>query len=411
MKNAKKLLSLLLVFVLSISLTAGYEAKAATTTNIRVTLRIEQDFSTMLTPVSVTLTSEDKEKNFGIEALANTMCPLKAYAKYLSTEKKVTDNDMSKYINATSSGWLLGLNLTGDNSNACGVDANVYWMFSVNDKAFMDTNKDGSGDSIVEYQLSNNDSIVIYGAYSTYNMETGNYFAASYTHFDQPSYEVKTGQSLSVTLTEENTDATYTKNVTSPCKNASILATACTDKTSFATKDSPADAKVTNNEGKTELKFTKSGKYVLSAYKSSDKVHNDISRPYAVVTVTDEVKKEPQKPANITNNTTQNSSVVSKNTIKKPAKVKKVKAVVKKAKTKKKKITITWKKVKNASGYQIFVSKKKKTGFKKAITVSKTKAVMKKKKGTYYIKVRAYNKSGKTKKYGNYSSTIKVKVK
>ena len=63
MKNKKKLLSVLLVFVMTVSVFHGYAAKAADT--VKVTLRLEQDNKTLVTPVEVTLTDEDK-KDYGL---------------------------------------------------------------------------------------------------------------------------------------------------------------------------------------------------------------------------------------------------------------------------------------------------------------------------------------------------------
>ena len=60
MKHVNKLLSFVLVLALTCSLTSGFVSKAAGT--ITVTLRIEQDDSTLLPPVSDTLTEEDKNE-------------------------------------------------------------------------------------------------------------------------------------------------------------------------------------------------------------------------------------------------------------------------------------------------------------------------------------------------------------
>ena len=48
MKNKKKLLSVLLAFVMTVSVFHGYAAKAADT--VKVTLRLEQDNKTLVTP-------------------------------------------------------------------------------------------------------------------------------------------------------------------------------------------------------------------------------------------------------------------------------------------------------------------------------------------------------------------------
>ncbi len=87
-----------------------------------------------------------------------------------------------------------------------------------------------------------------------------------------------------------------------------------------------------------------------------------------------------------------------------------------KAKAGKKQMTVTWKRNKNAKGYQITYSQKK--NFKKAknvaITKNKTtKKVIKKLKSDkkYYVKVRAYKKAGNKKVYGAYSKVKTVKIK
>lgn len=94
----------------------------------------------------------------------------------------------------------------------------------------------------------------------------------------------------------------------------------------------------------------------------------------------------------------------------------KLKAPVKlKAKAKKRNVTISYGKVANAKGYEIFRSTKKKGKYKKVATIKKAKTTKKTfknmKKGTYYFKVRAYKTSGKKKIYTGYSKTVSVKVK
>lgn len=108
-----------------------------------------------------------------------------------------------------------------------------------------------------------------------------------------------------------------------------------------------------------------------------------------------EVKKNPETPGN---------------TVKKPGKVTKVRLVSKK----KKALRITWKKVKNAAGYQIAIARDAK--FKKqvkktaSVEASKTiKGLISKKK--YYVRVRAYNKSGSKKQYGAYSAVKSKEVR
>ncbi len=71
-------------------------------------------------------------------------------------------------------------------------------------------------------------------------------------------------------------------------------------------------------------------------------------------------------------------------------------------------ITVKWKKVKAADGYQIYRAASKNGKFKKAATVKNAatvKYVNKKLKAgkTYYFKVRAFQKAGKKTKYSKFS--------
>ena len=77
---------------------------------------------------------------------------------------------------------------------------------------------------------------------------------------------------------------------------------------------------------------------------------------------------------------------------------------------------ISWKKVKGASGYEVYRSTKKNGKYKKIKTIKKAGTVRftdkKLKKGfAYYYKVRAYRKTAVAKVYGNDSAAKKVKIK
>ena len=91
-------------------------------------------------------------------------------------------------------------------------------------------------------------------------------------------------------------------------------------------------------------------------------------------------------------------------TVKKPAKVKKPSV----SKVKATSFKVSWKKAKRAKGYQLKIVKGSKTV--KTITVKKKYcyATGLSAKTTYKVKVRAYNQSGKKKKYGKWSAVRKV---
>ncbi len=96
--------------------------------------------------------------------------------------------------------------------------------------------------------------------------------------------------------------------------------------------------------------------------------------------------------------------------------VKPKKVIGTKAKTGKRKMTVSWKRDKKATGYQITYARNKKfTKGKKNVTIGKNKTtkrtIKKLKKKTYYVKVRAFKKVGKTKIYGSYSKARKCRVR
>lgn len=77
---------------------------------------------------------------------------------------------------------------------------------------------------------------------------------------------------------------------------------------------------------------------------------------------------------------------------------------------------LTWKKVSNATGYEVYQSMKKNSGYKKVKTITKNKTVTYKagklkKKKTYYFKIRTYRKVGKVTYYGTYSNVRNIKMK
>lgn len=100
----------------------------------------------------------------------------------------------------------------------------------------------------------------------------------------------------------------------------------------------------------------------------------------------------------------------------KPVKKVTVKKQTAKVKAGKKKLTVTWKKDKNVSGYQIKIATKKNFKGAKTYTVKSYKTykkVIKKLKANkkYFVKVCAYKTVGKSKVYGAYSAVRSCKVK
>ena len=155
-----------------------------------------------------------------------------------------------------------------------------------------------------------------------------------------------------------------------------------------------------------EAKATSGGKL---SYKSSDTKIATVSSDGRVT-----LKGPGKAIITITAAATANYNTASKNVT---VTVKPKKTVGLKVKKGKNRMTVSWKRDKKATGYQItYAQNKKFKKGKKNITISKNKTVKRtikklKARKTYYVKVRAYKKVGKTKLYGGYSVVKRVKVR
>ena len=428
MKNKKKLLSVLLVFVMTVSVFHGYAAKAADT--VKVTLRLEQDNKTLVTPVEVTLTDEDK-KDYGIGLSTETLTPLHALAKYLTEKKGATTETMKNYIMASESQYGLyvnGISIDGKSDGSASSDAldGVNWMYTVN-------NTD-TGVGMGSYSLKNNDAVTIYGLWGggtwPNNVET------NYSYFENSTMNTTVSNKTTVSLKGVGYDENYTPIVKS-ISNATVVAAKYENEASTATKDTAVATAQTDDNGVATLSFDKAGTYVLSAYRlDSDGKHSNISRPYGIVKVLAAVTAPTATPTvtptaapTVTPTTTPAGDSLGKPVptktptatptpasddkgIKKVAKKPtKVKVVVKKSKKKKKSVTVSWKKAANAKGYRIALSKKKNGKYKKVTDTKKTKYTFKKTKGTYYVKLTAYVVKSDKATFSKATKPVKFKVK
>lgn len=420
MKNKKKLLSVLLVFVMTVSVFHGYAAKAADT--VKVTLRLEQDNKTLVTPVEVTLTDEDK-KDYGIDLSTETLTPLHALAKYLTEKKGATTETMKNYIMASKSQYGLyvtGISIDGKSDGSASSDGldGVNWMYTVN-------NTD-PGVGMGSYSLKNNDAVTIYGLWGggtwPNNVET------NYSYFENSTVTTTVSNKTTVSLKGVGYDENYNPIVKS-ISNATVVAAKYENEASTATTGNAVTLAQTDDNGVATLSFDKAGTYVLSAYRlDSDGKHSNISRPYAIVKVLAAVTTPTATPT-VTPTATPAGDSLGKPVptktptatptpasddkgIKKVAKTPtKVKVVVKKSKKKKKSVTVSWKKAANAKGYRIALSKKKNGKYKKVTDTKKTKYTFKKTKGTYYVKLTAYVVKSDKATFSKATKPVKFKVK
>ena len=452
MKNKKKLLSVLLVFVMTVSVFHGYAAKAADT--VKVTLRLEQDNKTLVTPVEVTLTDEDK-KDYGIDLSTETLTPLHALAKYLTEKKGATTETMKNYIMASKSQYGLyvtGISIDGKSDGSASSDGldGVNWMYTVN-------NTD-PGVGMGSYSLKNNDAVTIYGLWGggtwPNNVET------NYSYFENSTMNTTVSNKTTVSLKGVGYDENYNP-IVKTISNATVVAAKYENEASTATTGNAVSLVQTDENGTATLSFDKAGTYVLSAYRlDNDGKHSNISRPYALVKVLAAVTTPTATPtvtptatptvtptatptvtptATPTVTPTATPTVTPTATpagdslgkpvptktptatptpasddkgIKKVAKTPtKVKVVVKKSKKKKKSVTVSWKKAANAKGYRIALSKKKNGKYKKVTDTKKTKYTFKKTKGTYYVKLTAYVVKSDKATFSKATKPVKFKVK
>ena len=419
MKNKKKLLSVLLVFVMTISVFHGYAAKAADT--VKVTLRLEQDNATLVTPVEVTLTDADK-KDYGIGLSTETLTPLHALAKYLTEKKGATTETMKNYITASKSQYGLyvtGISIDGKSDGSASSDAldGVNWGYAVN-------NTD-PGVGMGSYSLKNNDAVTIYGLWGggtwPNNVET------NYSYFENSTVNTTVSNKTTVSLKSVGYDENYNPIVKS-ISNATVVAAKYENEASTATTGNAVSLVQTDENGTATLSFDKAGTYVLSAYRlDSDGKHSNISRPYGIVKVLAAVTAPTATPTatpTAAPTATPTATPVPTVTpapptpasddkgIKKVAKTPtKVKVVVKKSKKKKKSVTVSWKKAASAKGYRIALSKKKNGKYKKVTDTKKTKYTFKKTKGTYYVKLTAYVVKSDKATFSKATKPVKFKVK
>lgn len=428
MKNKKKLLSVLLIFVMTVSVFHGYAAKAADT--VKVTLRLEQDNKTLVTPVEVTLTDEDK-KDYGIGLSTETLTPLHALAKYLTEKKGATTETMKNYITASESQYGLyvtGINIDGKSDGSASSDGldGVNWGYAVN-------NTD-PGVGMGSYSLKNNDAVTIYGLWGggtwPNNVET------NYSYFENSTLNTTVSKKTTVSLKGVGYDENYNPIVKS-ISNATVVAAKYENEASTATTGNAVSLVQTDENGTATLSFDKAGTYVLSAYRlDSDDKHSNISRPYGIVKVLAAVTAPTATPTvtptatpTVTPTATPAGDSLGKPVptktptatptpasddkgIKKVAKTPtKVKVVVKKSKKKKKSVTVSWKKAANAKGYRIALSKKKNGKYKKVTDTKKTKYTFKKTKGTYYVKLTAYVVKSDKATFSKATKPVKFKVK
>lgn len=418
MKTTKKLFACFLVFALSLSIFTANEGKTAAKTTdtitdtITVTLRIEDSGKTLLPSTQITITPEDIEEvnqtytveTGSVESGTFNSIPLlpdhataaHVIASYMIHTSQTPTKDLvfntSYYDGSHNVAHIKGEKTPSD----------YAWSYRVNDVY----PAEGSMD---RYPIKNGDNIVLF--YSELYDPVGYGLYTNYSFFDQDSYETTVGNDMTVILKKEDG---YDENY------QTLIAGAAGETISVSLGGSVIKTFTTDENGTASLSFDQAGTYTITSERYTEEGFCVNSRAYATVTVSEAapgtpVPDSPTQTASVLPTATPAGSLqaapspapqTTNSTVKKPAAPKKIKLSVKK-----KQMTLSWKKVKDAKGYIIFLSKKNKKNFKKFASTKKTTITKKMKKGNYYIKICSYKTVDGKKFYSKYSKTISIKVK
>ena len=256
----------------------------------------------------------------------------------------------------------------------------------------------------------------------------------NYASFNKKECFVKTNETIELNLAMQGYDENWNM-ITLPCEDAELgIITLHSLKAQFASMN-----KVTDASGNASVSFDKPGTYIVSARESAS-ADAAIVPPVCVITVEENTTSQnPEQPVNPVvpqpenpqsgnqqtatlqpttemPGTTPDTSVTVSEPDAKALALQKTTQKLSSVKSKKaKQVTVTFKKNKNATGYQVQYSTSKKFTKKttKTLLVKKTSCTIKKLKSkkTYYVRVRSVRKVNGKNYYGKYSTAKKIVVK
>lgn len=192
------------------------------------------------------------------------------------------------YLSISRSGYFGGFHADlGMGPLADGNGASYYWSYNLGAKSLEDPNRTDYEYNMNEYPVVNGDNIAITGVWE------GSYMAgisAYISFFEQESYTVEAGEPFSMAL-KGYRFYDFPKVEQHAVGNAELLAVKAPTSPSDPSGPEAAESQhrtgvTTNAAGVAYLSFDEAGTYLVSAYRKSIDQY-DITRPYAVVTVTD----------------------------------------------------------------------------------------------------------------------------
>ncbi|MCL2680027.1 MAG: hypothetical protein FWF11_00905, partial [Coriobacteriia bacterium] len=244
---------------------------------ITVSLRVEHTSVTRIAPSEVTLEHQPWD-SYGIGiTLADPgfITPVHVVAEYL--EQTYGAGAAASKMVANNVGLVTIDGLGASDTGASG----AFWMFAINQ---MMPDDGGWGYLETTYPVQDGDHIDILGFEWT--------FTGRLTFFDRDTYSIPLGENLDVTLLGLINDMmTFGVPPSVAIADAEILIDPVGDSHVGAT--TPRGI-FTNTAGVATLQFDQPGSYLLSAQRPAVGVASDITRPFALVTVSAEEESGPE---------------------------------------------------------------------------------------------------------------------
>ncbi|MCL2403017.1 MAG: hypothetical protein FWC86_02100 [Coriobacteriia bacterium] len=273
---------------------------------VTVTLRIEYREDTKLPPTEITFAHRDWSE-FGIVDADDPgyITPLHVLAEGL--DYKYGEGSAEDLI--VASGALGGfLSALGDSSGSNAGAENSFWAWTANQAMPLNATT-GWGYGAGEYEVQDGDVIEFLGSWA------GQWGLVSpwVTFFDEDAFNIDAGESFELQLLGLDFFDLDDLGVppTTGIADAEILIDPVSDSRLGATTASDI---FTDEEGLAEITLTEPGTYLLSAARITSSDINDITRPFAKVTVEGNQGQEPGLPGahwNSFRGNTSNSAVVN----------------------------------------------------------------------------------------------------
>ncbi len=400
MKTTKKWLAFILSFAMIVTFVPTRESVNANETDtITVTLRVEDANGTLIPSTEVELTAQDMT-TINDTYVVTTVVDSETVEQPLFTATGYTAaHALAKYVAADSESLATDLTFSwGNPSHIKGEETLDYypsWSYRVNN--VIPTNATtGYSYNAIDCPIKDGDTIVFFrqGCYDANIGDWGAY--TNYSWFDKNTYEATSRVAFTVNYQKDDGFGM----TTSPAAGETISV--------YDANNTLAQTVTTADNGTASILIADAGSYTLVAEKATNGIP-ELSRAFACVTVSQSAIATSTPATTVTPTATPVATVTPESTTQNESKTKLATPKKVKAQAKKNKVTVSWKKEKKATGYEVVITGKKIKKIKKI--TKKTTFTQKLKKGRYTVKVRSYKKQKKTTIYSKYCKIINITVK